>query len=305
MTTQTELQNSSERQLNTGERPFQNRVAEIVNTVGRSSFYTEQRRGHIPHSEAFTAAADAILMDPESHLSKSEHALLDVVKNLGGFIEADDAVSRLSETERNGKRLNQNQLFFRKKQKTEHLIPFNHSLKNLIDADPNVSMQTMAGSLAQAYGAVFSKSYVLDGGKPRNAEDILSGRDVLGKLEATINGMRHEIAAETMLSTLGVDYDYDVSVSEDATGTDLFVMIDGKYEAIDIKGSYTAERKAHERRFNSRAVWTGLEQSDFTGVKNNTHNAVSVSYDTAATKAEAFYNRILGVVYQSNNARVR
>lgn len=305
MTTQTELSNTSERQLNNSERPFQGRVAEIVNTVGRSSFYAEQRRGHVPHSEAFIAAAEAILLDSESHLSKSEHALLNVVKGLGGFIEADDAVAKLSEAERDGKRLSQNQLFYRKKQKTEHLIPFNHSLKDLIDADPNTSMQTMAGSLAQAYGAVFSKSHVLDGGKPRHAEDILSGRDVMSKLEATINGMRHEIAAETMLSTLGVDYDYDVSVSEDATGADLFVMIDGNYEAIDIKGSYTAERKAHERRSNSRAVWTGLEPSDFTGVKNNTHNAVSVSYDTAATKAEAFYDRILSVVYQSHGARTR
>ena len=286
-----------ERDANKTERPVDVRASDFVRSIARSPDYANNRRAGVPHSEAFVVAAELFIEDEENELSNADRLLFTLVKDIGGFVEADAELSKSrTETEDIGKRPTVNQIHYRRGLKKNHLIPFNHTVKSLIDEDSNVPIKGLAVTLARSYGTIFGKSQVLNKGAQRDEKDLLKLSDVAQKIETTVDGMRHEIAAETMLSTLGVEYNYDTTVDDDAKGIDLKVMIDGRFESIDLKKSLNAERKAHEARSSSHAVWTGLEYSDFRGMKNDTPGALAISYDRATEKAPAFYERILNTL---------
>jgi hypothetical protein len=271
--------------------------------VGRSDAYRQSRFGeNKPHPAAFRSATTELIENSEDALSESDRAILEVLKHVGVFIDAGSELDRLSATEHT-KRLSTNQLYYRKGLKEKYVIPFNHSLKELINVCPNVPIKAMATTLAQGYSGIFGKYNSLNSDTPRHESELPRAGDVAQTFETIINGMRHEIAAETMLASIGVDYSYDVSVRDDATGTDLFVYINGVAEPIDIKGSKLAETKAHERHSASRAVWTGLEYADFTGIKGTNPGSVSIPNAIAQEKAPDFYDRILEVTRNKVGSR--
>ncbi len=296
----TEIPTTPERDANKTERSVDVRASDFVRSIARSPDYANDRRSGIPHTEAFVNAAELFINDEDNELSNADKLLFTLVKDVGSFVEADAELSKSrADTEDQGKRPTVNQIHYRRGLKKTHLIPFNHTVKSLIDEDSNVPIKGLAITLARSYGAVFGKAQVLKKGAQRDEKDLLKLSDVAQKIETTVDGMRHEIAAETMLSTLGVEYSYDTTVDDDAKGIDLKVMIDGKLESIDLKKSLMAERKAHDARPTSRAVWTGLEYSDFRGMKNDTPGALAISYDRAKEKAPAFYDRILYAIGRS------
>lgn len=65
--------------------------------------------------------------------------------------------------------------------------------------------------------------------------------------------MRHELAAESLLSAAGINYDYQITADQDSAGTDLMVEIDDQWHSIDTKASQTAEDRAHEKSSRSHA----------------------------------------------------
>lgn len=304
MTIQTELtpSTSPERDTNLTERPVEARVADFVRSIARSPDYAEQRRAHIPHTEAFIATADSIINDEENELSSADRALFTLAKEVGGFIEADRQLSA-SRNNLGDRQPTNNQRYYQKRLKEEYLIPFNHSVKDLINEDPNLPIKGLSVTLARTYATVFAKSHVLDGGKPRFEDDIIKTSEVAFTLEEIIDSMRHEIAVETMASTLGVEYDFNISVEDDAKGVDVLIADSrGVLRGIDIKKSELAARRAHEKRSDSNAVSTGLVYADFTGVKNDTHGALTIPYETARLKAPDFYNRVLEVFDRSQQS---
>ena len=290
----TETVATPERDTNKTERTVDVRAADFVRSIARSPDYATSRRSGVPHTEAFISTADSIINNQENELSNADRLLFTLVKDIGGFVEADAALSKSKdETEGEGKRATVNQVHYRRALKKNHLIPFNHTIKSLIDEDSNIPIKGLSVTLARSYATIFGKSQVLNKGAQRSESDMIKLSDVAQKVETTVDGMRHEIAAETMLSTLGVEYSYDTTVDDDAKGIDLKVMIDGRLESIDLKKSLMAEQRAHDERATSRAVWTGLEYSDFRGMKNDNPGALAISYDRASEKAPAFYDRIL------------
>ena len=88
--------------------------------------------------------------------------------------------------------------------------------------------------------------------------------------ELLLNGMRHEIAAESVLSSLpevcGID---GASAKEEFYGKDIIVTYRGVTLGIDIKSSQQNAEEANRRarwysdRGDYVAIWSGFKNSDF------------------------------------------
>lgn len=286
---------------NERDKGIQNRVVDLVNHVGRSSEYRIARSKGATHTEAFSNAIETIITDPNDAFNDYDHALFDTIAKLGKFVEAEKELENINDSRPFNGNLPSYSYERTKTLKREYIIPFNHSLKMLINEAPNATMRELTQSLTQVYGVVYSKENALNPKKPKDPSEIAKPSDIAHRLEQTINGMRHEIAAETMLSAAGVAYDYDISVEEDARGIDIIAYIDGNREPIDIKASIAAEQRARSKRHDSRAIWTGLEHADFSGIKGTAMGALSIPYTTAQAKSNSFVRSIRNTVAATPN----
>lgn len=214
-----------------------------------------------------------------------ERSLLSVVSKLGTAIDAKMEIDELREKRSVAnyydEAFNASDKDRMYDLKIDYLIPFNDTVKELLNDYPHMTVTDLTKNLGVAYASIYGQYNSLHPDKPRPPERHQSLDATLFDLETTINGMRHELAAETLLSAAGVEYSYDTTVEDDANGHDMFVRVDGEWKGVDIKASLTAERRSHNKSPYSRAVWTGLIDSDFRGVNGTTPDAVSIPYDLA------------------------
>jgi len=295
------VRNASEIKTGEKEQTLSNRVISLVNHVARSPEYGELASKKVPHTEAFSSAIDSIVNSPDNGFNSFDNALLVVTSKLGTFIEAQQELDEIeSERKSNGGHLTESSFQLSKKLKKEYVIPFNHELKALINEGPNVKMRDLTTALTSAHTAVFSRYNSLYPNAPKNPRMMQKPSEVAYNLDTIVNGMRHEIAAETMLSAANIEYDYNVTVDEDARGIDIIVYLDGKREPVDIKSSLAAENRTRDKHPDARAVWTELGWEDFTGMKGNNPGALSIPYSTAEYSADSFVDRIRTIIGYSN-----
>lgn len=235
-------------------------------------------------NQTYIRAAKALVNDRDSQLDPFERSMIALSADLGIFIYAGQ---KLDDFRAMG-RLSQEELTKMTQIKVNEIIPFNKAIKELINRYPALNALALAENLINATTEIFSS---------RKADD----RDTAYEFTATVNGMRHEAAAENLLYAANIDYDYRVSVEEDSQGNDLFVYVNDAWVGIDIKASYNAEARAYQRHKNSHAVWTTLDEDDFRGPNDDQHDSVSISYETAQEHANAFRER----VYQAAHGDLR
>lgn len=225
--------------------------------------------------------------DPDANLDRFERSILHLSSQLGKFTRG----SMQLDDYRENPHLSRAERSHMASVKVDNIIPFNHEIKELINDFPRLKMKDLAKNLTIAHSAIYSN---YDPNRPeqsrRNHE--MSQSEVAYRFESGIEGMRHEIAAETLLSAAGIEYDYRISAEEDSTGNDLFVAIDGHWVGIDIKASFNAERRAYSRHRTSRAVWTTLQPEEFRGPNDNAAGCVSISYGVAQKHALEFESRV-------------
>jgi hypothetical protein len=292
-------------EIKNGEKqiPLSNRLIGLVNHVAQSTEYVELRSDNVPHTEAYRRAVDALVDSPDNGFDNFHTALLKVTGGLGTFVEAQAEMNEIKE--RRDPDTGEHLRGDRKRSRElnlEYSIPFNHSLKTLVNEGPNVNMIELTSALTKTYEIVFNRYDNLNPSVKKNPSDIISANDAFGFIERHLAGVRHEVAAETMLIAAGVEYSYDISPEEDSNGADIIAYIerptedDEKLEAIrvpiDIKASNAAEAKARDRRPQWITAWTGLKNADFTGIKGETTNALGISYDIAKEHANEFIERI-------------
>ena len=256
--------------------------------VSNTAYYQELRQNpNINPNKAYVKGADALVNDRDAQLEPFEREMISLSARLGSFIHAGIKLDDL----RYGGRLTSEELTIMTQIKLKEIIPFNHAIKDLINRFPEVNATDLADNLTAADAKIFSRYNPAHPGSPNNHHEA-SKSSIAYEFTATINGMRHEAAAEKLLIAADIDYDYRVSVEEDSQGNDLFVFIDGDWVGIDIKASYNAEARAYQRHRNSRAVWTTLDNDDFRGPNDDTHDSVSISYETSQEHALAFGKRV-------------
>jgi hypothetical protein len=300
------IRNTSE--IKTGEQQpsLSQRLMKLVNHVGRSEEYGDLRSQKKPHTEAFRGAIDKITNSPDNGFNNFDTALLNVTANLGTFIEAETTLDAIKDRREENGHYADDDYARSKSLKLEHVIPFNHSLKSLINEGPNMNMHELSASLARTHEAVFNRYNNLNPTEPKDPYEIVSASDVTMRLERIMNGMRHEIATETMLSAAGLDYSYDISPKEDADGVDIIAMLPrpnpqtGNIRTvrvpIDIKSSFVAEQRSRDKHPTAIAVWTELDDSDFTGIKGDARGALSIPYSAASEHADSFVDRVQSIM---------
>ena len=241
--------------------------------------------------EAYKKTAIAIANDETNELSSADRDSLLVTAYLGGFMQADHELAELRKNSHlyspeEEKRLS-------KELKEEYIIPFNHIVKNFINTHPNASINAAKNSLAALYTTVYrGEPNCLDIKGLKNRTHI-SPYEKVDILDRTLDGMRHELAAETLIDIGGYECDYNVSVEDDAKGIDMYVNITGiGWFGIDIKASKTTADKARKAHRRSHAIHTGLNDNDFTGSNNKVVNALTPPYSVLEDKSEDFCKRL-------------
>lgn len=291
---------------------YTDQLVKLVNNAIHSDEYATLRSNRIPPAEAMSQAMTAIAEDENNNLTNFESSLLSVTAGLGTFLEAQDELEVLSAERLRLGRLPDDEFNRTKELKNLYIIPFNHNLKSLINEAPNnLPKDTLVNGLSRAHASIFSHYNMLHPGEEKDPTTVLTQSDTIVRLDSIVNGMRHEIAAETMLIAAGINYDYDISVAEDARGIDIILEIDGKKTSIDVKSSNRAAQNARDKYPWGRAVYTGLTDDDFKGindVEDPSPGALITSYATAEKNAPAFIDRIRKAinasnVYEANRAR--
>jgi len=263
--------------------------------VNKSPTYNKLRNQGTPVNEAISRTCLEVADDSTNELSDDRRSLLRVTAHLGTFIDAQHRKRTIEDND--GRPLSRQEKSEIIALKNEHLIPFNHLLKEYINTHSNDSFDDTASLFAKSYIGIYRPDALA------RHQQASSETEALGFFQSTLNGMRHELAAETLLAAGGYDYDFRTSVADDANGTDLFVLVDDTYQPIDVKASNVAAQRALERHPFSRPVWTGLSPSDFNGQDGSHRNALSISFSRATEKCDDFMNGIRDTIAMSDARR--
>jgi hypothetical protein len=285
------------------QKSFLEKADNLVEVLRRDQSLFELKRSGKSTKEAIETTSLNLSESEDQGFSESEKNLFRVIGHLGSYITSQRRVDQLGDKRDEGYRLNDREHAEFQQLRNKDLIPFNHAIKELIDTDSGLTKNELDASLARLYMRLFYRDDPLvmrdeaRGVQDHSLAKAISS-EALTSISVSSNGMRHEVAAESMLAAGGIDYDYNVNTEEDATGADMFVYIDGKWEYIDIKASEMSAKNALAKRRSSHAVWTGLHQSNFTGAKGNQVNGLRISFDEALKHSDAFVRRIRAVAHR-------
>jgi len=304
---------------------FVARVDNITGHILHSKQYELLRHEGYSHTEAFTSLAHHSAANKESRLAPSDRAVLEATSQLGGLVAAVNDLRELR-IKRDYSGLDDEQLNQLHALKKAHITPFNHSLKAIVSTSPNLDLYTVAESLGNTYEKIFFREH---------AQQRLSGRTTGTQAKSfldrsrqeildSLDGMRHEGAAEAMLTAQGIDCISDVNVAQDIIGVDMLVSFDNNnpvkddqtkwskiaaelglhgWLELDIKSSEKQATDKRRRHPLKLAVATGLTYEDFTGTKNGGKNLLGISYDTAVTKGATFVENIIEVAHSAHQSR--
>ena len=237
------------------------------------------------HQEALQQATENVARDHELlEINEADASFIDLLGRTGGFVEAQHQLDTYKQMRRSGDRLSDEQKEHMRQLKLEHAIPFNHSLKEFINQHPSSTIDETTAALTSAYVSLFQTR--------SEYGHIIDKKEAHDSLRTVVDGMRHEIAAETLLSAAGIEYDYEVSVEDDSRGRDLYVILGDQKYHIDIKSSLTAERRGRKAHPDTPIVWTGLKDADFTGLKGDTPGSLIVPFSIDQQKVDRFVQNI-------------
>jgi len=324
------MNNTSERTPHhTAERPIEHSFDTIKNLLFQNVLRSEEylsRRGHnVEQPDAIREAILEIVSRQTSDqartsaerpakpaLSESDKTALHVVAELGRFIEAQHELRRDQATQRHqasqrdpAAQRDQRDITERERirhLKLEYVIPYNHIIKEFVNNHPNDNIEAVSSALASTYQFIYGRYHCLPASETHSTTRPTQ-RDVYNSIKNSLDGMRHEVATEGLLQAANLDYDYNITADEDANGADIFVQLNGRREAVDIKASESAVARSQQDYRFSQAVWTGLTKEDFTGLYGTATNALSIPYDTVITKADAFAGGVKTMVRRNQIAK--
>lgn len=290
------------------------RLSGLAENIKQTLPYQELLQTSAPRGESFKVAAQYAaenntyaLGTDNVEIKNADVDALNTLAHLGGFIQAQQEIDALYSQEDLTGYLTPEEKERRKELKMNYLIPFNHSLKSYVNSHADDGLKETAAAFASVYSAHFGDDDNLGG--THTIPTPPSADEIRRYTEAALRGMRSELAAETMLDAAGYCYEYHISAEEDSHGTDLYVYMNDDWEAVDIKASLSAERNAHdkayEKGFYSRAVWTGLYDSDYTGAKGDKPGSMRIPYETAQEAAENFINSIHAMAMEQRPVELR
>lgn len=297
------MPNTTEHQSNTPEKYIHHIIDLAKTQVRDTEAYRELLGRGASHPDAFRQTAHSVAEQKGDNLTDADRTLLHITADLGVFVQAEQEL-RLIGANAENRYLDADEKQVMQHLKREYAIPFNHHLKEFINTHPNDDIRTVSSALTNAYGTIFGRYSCID------RSDLIYGqnpepREAHESVQAALDGMRHEIAAESLLEAADYSYDFKVSNEEDARGADLFVYLESGWEAIDIKASQASVARAQGKNRFSRAVWTGLDWGDFTGLRGTGHGMLSIPYATALAKSDQFITNIRRMVTTQNAQRTR
>jgi hypothetical protein len=297
-----EIAPSVERTKNIEKKPFLEKADDAINVLRQNRSLFEMKRSGATTTQAIETTALSLAESEDQNLSQSEKNLFGVIGHLGSYVVGERIIEEITEENSQGQ-MSRSEYEEMKYIKINNLIPFNHALKELINTDSSLTKDELDAGLTRLYMRLFySDDPMVKYADRHNTHDQKLvrevSRDTLERISVSSNGMRHEIAAESMLAAAGYHCEYEVSTEEDSSGVDMYAYVDGEWVAVDIKASAISANNALTKRKRSHAVWTGLEQSDFKGAKGDQINGLRIPFDIALDHANDFVDRIRSVAHR-------
>lgn len=217
--------------------------------VIRSPEFREQATNRDNLRAGLSHAAFELSKIPDRYTLMQKYQI-QLIGQIGPFI---DALERLEENKYSSNAE-------KRKDKEENIIPYNHTLRRMIDANRHLTMPDLTTW-------VQSSAALTDG--PRGA------RLAKERTRFVLDGMRHEIAAENVFwqipeaSVIEAESD-EQEVKDDACGRDLLIEYRGYIVPIDIKASQKGASSALDSQAQNRdrssmtfPFWSGFAYDDF------------------------------------------
>ena len=207
---------------------------------------------------------------PGEYMTLEEHSL-NITSHLATL---EDTMQTLRDMEEYGAKRKERLPYLKK------IAEFNHDLKDMVDTNSNLRFNDVVTFIRTMNQQIHGR---------HDDSAFNTG------LRETLEGMRHELAAEQIIGCIdSVQYRH-ATTEEDLHGGDFLVSANGSpFVPIDIKASYlTAERKREHARQNgfddSHIIWPEVDGEDFNG-------GFHISSEAAAKKAPAMERAILHTI---------
>lgn len=154
---------------------------------------------------------------------------------------------------------------------------FNHAVKALIDGDSSLRFSNLASTITDVYGVTNASRWGSDTRGWHKEQHWFQQQ-----VEQRLRGMEQEVLAHQIIMAINevnpavdkqtgdrvprVSVNADVSVEEDARGTDMFVTLDGVTFPIDIKASERTAQNARKKTERPHSIiTTGISHDELRG----------------------------------------
>ena len=222
---------------------------EIVDTISRSNEHLEtigDRSAYRVHLGALALTADKLAdsqVESNRGYETNESRQYRLIGALPNWLRAEHNLST--------RRKNMDRQEY--VESMSSVIEFNHILREIIDTETYTRMTEVTGFVSEVL-----LSARVSGSTIKYATQ---------SLVSVLDGMRHEIASESVLSDLpGVE---DIrgadTIEEEMRGMDIIFTYEGTQLALDIKSTQRAADEANHksRGSNYYAIWSGFTWDDF------------------------------------------
>lgn len=234
--------------MNKQNLPPQAQAVESLNSITRSNEFLEARSRMVGIEALRTTAL--VLADERRHGGKYENEetrKLRLIASIPGWYKSQKYLDA------NRENMNRSQV----KEALKPVIKLNHILREIIDNEQFTRVGEIIG---------FTEALLTRLGASNSDIKYASGA-----MRQVVDGMRHEIVAESVISSLdGTEEIIDPtdetdSLEREYTGKDIVFIYRGSRVAIDVKASQARANEANQ--FNSRtdqvALWSGIRSRDF------------------------------------------
>lgn len=211
---------------------------------------------HAIREASFAMLSNAEVRKNKGYETNLSRQLLLAAK-IPGWLESQSALDEIREDLSSMKRLPWSkrdheqiaEIELKKQQHLDKMIDFNHLLRRMIDAEQFTKVSQVKK---------FAKSVLIAKGSVEN--DLNRADQYMGW---AVNGMRHEIAAESVLNNMkGVSAE-GASLEQEKMGIDLIIEKDGHTVLVDIKSTQRGADESNSKHHSTLAVWSGFENRDF------------------------------------------
>ena len=228
----------------------------LIDDIAQSPDFREQRRDGLSVPQAFAKTAGVLIeleTDTKTEELTAEGHSYAVMSLADDFEQGVSALSQRGLSKQEAKR-----------NKEQKIIPFNHAVRRMIHAYPDLIFSDVRNLVVAAFVAQNRDELDRDASKA-----LVRIKHLKEQVNNVLQGMRHEIGTQQIAEAAGFIVNSDVTIHEETKGIDMWILMEQDSETVnavwmpvDAKATQKSadECNSHKGR---NAVYSLLDDDDF------------------------------------------